>query len=52
MKKPSFKESAVGSVNLNKVKEETVEQEDEEVSDDGAHFELVERKVIQAPKPP
>ena len=46
MKKPSFKDSVVGSVELNKVKEEMVEEEDEEVSDDGAHFELVQRKVI------
>jgi len=46
MKKPSYRDSAVGSVELIKVKEETVEEEDEEVSDNGAHFELVERKVI------
>jgi hypothetical protein len=41
MKKPSFVDSVAGSaVKLNNVKEEMVEEDDEEVSDDGGHFEF------------
>ena len=31
---------------LNNVKEEMVEEDDEEVSDDGGHFEFAQKKII------
>jgi hypothetical protein len=54
MQKPINRESTSGSVELNKVREETVEEEeDEEEPDHGQHFGLVEKKIIPAaPKPP
>ena len=53
MQNPRHRESAAGSVELNKVKEETLEEEDEEEPDHGQHFGLVEKKVISAAlKPP